>query len=292
MVTFTGSAEVGLRIRSRAGMKRVTLEPGNNSAVIVCADADVEDAAARCVPGAYANSGQVCISVQRIFADETIHAGFVERFAAQAAQLPIGHPLDENAAVTSLITESEAQRVVSWIGEAIEAGAKLAAGGGRHGATVQPAVLADVPPRTRIFAQEAFGPVAGINRFSELDEAIAAVNDSPYGLQASIFTRDIEKAFRAARRVHVGGFLINDYPADFSGKNTFPQRAEQNRSAARLSACWRLRLSPGAGSEANTRLWRRNGLRVEGAGRPQRRLGPHRPVARIPPPVRSRRRAV
>ena len=212
MVTFTGSAEVGLRIRSRAGMKRVTLELGNNSAVIVCADADLEDAAARCVPGAYANSGQVCISVQRVFADETIHAGFVERFAAQAAQLPIGHPLDENAAVTSLITESEAQRVVSWIGEAIEAGAKLAAGGGRHGATVQPAVLADVPPQTRIFAQEAFGPVVGINRFSDLDEAIAAVNDSPYGLQASIFTRDIEKAFRAARRVHVGGFLINDVP--------------------------------------------------------------------------------
>ncbi len=212
MVTFTGSAEVGLRIRSRAGMKRVTLELGNNSAVIVCADADLEDAVSRCVPGAYANSGQVCISVQRIFAEEAVHGDFVSRFAARAAELSIGHPLEESAAVTSLITEAEAQRVTAWIGEAIQAGAKLVTGGGRDRATVQPAVLADVPPQTRIFAQEAFGPVAGINRFRELDEAIAAVNDSPYGLQASIFTRDISKAFRAARRVHVGGFLINDVP--------------------------------------------------------------------------------
>ncbi|GIU73935.1 MAG: aldehyde dehydrogenase [Bryobacteraceae bacterium] len=212
MVTFTGSADVGLRIRARAGMKRVTLELGNNSAVIVCADADLEDAVSRCVPGAYAHSGQVCISVQRIFAEETIHRDFVERFSAAARELPIGHPLDENAAVTSLITEAEAQRIVSWIGEAVGAGARLVAGGGRRGPTVQPTVLADVPPETRIFAQEAFGPVAGINRFRALDEAIEAVNASPYGLQASIFTRDIGKAFRAARRVEVGGFLINDVP--------------------------------------------------------------------------------
>lgn len=212
MVTFTGSAEVGLRIRSRAGMKRVTLELGNNSAVIVCADADLEDAVARCVPGAYANSGQVCISVQRIFAEQGVHSAFVSRFAARAAELSIGHPLEESAAVTSLITETEAQRVTAWIGEAVEAGAKLIAGGGRQRATVQPAVLADVPAQTRIFTQEAFGPVVGINRFRNLDEAIDAVNDSPYGLQASIFTRDIEKAFRAARRADVGGFLINDAP--------------------------------------------------------------------------------
>jgi acyl-CoA reductase-like NAD-dependent aldehyde dehydrogenase len=212
MVTFTGSAEVGMRIRSRAGMKRVTLELGNNSAVIVCADADLEDAVSRCVPGAYANSGQVCISVQRIFVGEAVHQEFIERFSEAARRLTIGHPLDEHAAVTSLISEAEARRVVSWIGEAIGAGAKLVTGGGRQRATVQPAVLADVPPETRIFSQEAFGPVAGINRFRTLDEAIQAVNESPYGLQASIFTRDLEKAFYAARRVHVGGFLINDVP--------------------------------------------------------------------------------
>ncbi|MCS7043354.1 MAG: aldehyde dehydrogenase family protein [Bryobacteraceae bacterium] len=212
MITFTGSADVGTRIRARAGMKRVTLELGNNSAVIVCEDADLEDAVARCVPGAYANSGQVCISVQRIFVGEAVHGEFVERFSEAARALPIGHPLDENAAVTSLITEAEAQRVVSWIGEAVGAGAKLVSGGGRQRATVQPAVLADVPRDARIFCQEAFGPVAGINRFRALDEAIEAVNDSPYGLQASIFTSDIGKAFRAARCVHVGGFLINDVP--------------------------------------------------------------------------------
>jgi acyl-CoA reductase-like NAD-dependent aldehyde dehydrogenase len=212
MITFTGSAEVGLRIRARAGMKRVTLELGNNSALIVDEGADLDDAVARAVPGAYAHSGQVCISVQRIFVHENSCREFTERFAAAAAALPIGHPLDEATAVSSLITQSEAGRVAEWVAEAVSAGARLVSGGERHGATLSPVVLAEVPPEVRVFAQEAFGPVAGINAYSSLDDAIAAVNRSDYGLQAGIFTRDLDRAFYAASRVHVGGFLINDVP--------------------------------------------------------------------------------
>jgi acyl-CoA reductase-like NAD-dependent aldehyde dehydrogenase len=212
MITFTGSADVGLRIRARAGMKRVTLELGNNSALIVDETARLEEAVARAVPGAYAHSGQVCISVQRIFVAEKISAEFTARFAAAARALPIGHPLEETTAVSSLITEAEASRVEEWVAEAVSAGARLVSGGGRRRATLEPVVLADVPPQTRLFAQEAFGPVAGINRYESLDAAIEAVNQSPYGLQAGIFTRDLERAFYAAARVHVGGFLINDVP--------------------------------------------------------------------------------
>jgi acyl-CoA reductase-like NAD-dependent aldehyde dehydrogenase len=212
MITFTGSAEVGQRIRARAGMKRVTLELGNNSALIVESDADLEAAAAGAVTGSYAHSGQVCISVQRIFVQRQAVREFLDRFAAAAAALRLAHPLDEACQVSSLISEAEAGRVTEWIGEAVRSGARLLGGGGRSGATVQPAVLAEVPEGARVWRQEAFGPVACINAYDDLEEAIAAVNRSDYGLQAGIFTRDIGKAFRAAHAVEVGGFMINDVP--------------------------------------------------------------------------------
>lgn len=212
MVTFTGSAEVGLRIRARAGLKRVTLELGNNSALIVDEGADLDEAVTRAVPGAYAHSGQVCISVQRIFVAEKACEEFTQRFAAAAQALRIGHPLEDSTAVSSLITEAEAGRVAEWVAEAVSAGARLVSGGQRSGATIAPVVLAGVPLEARVFAQEAFGPVAGINGYASLDQAIDAVNQSAYGLQAGIFTRDLDRAFYAAARVHVGGFLINDVP--------------------------------------------------------------------------------
>jgi acyl-CoA reductase-like NAD-dependent aldehyde dehydrogenase len=212
MVTFTGSAEVGLRIRARAGLRRVTLELGSNSALIVEPDADLADCVARAVPGSFAHSGQVCISVQRIFVAREVHAEFVERFRHAAAALRLGHPLDPSTEVSSLITESEARRVEAWIAAAESAGARRAAGGARQGASMTPAVLTAVPEECDLFAKEAFGPVAGINAYERLEEAIAAVNRSEYGLQAGIFTRDLERAFRAASQVHVGGFLINDVP--------------------------------------------------------------------------------
>jgi len=212
MITFTGSPEVGLRLRNLAGMKRVTLELGNNSAVIVEQDADLDEAAARCVAGAFAHSGQVCISVQRIYAHQAVHREFVERVAALAGKLKIGHPHDASTDISSLITKEEAERVASWIDEAVGHGAKLLTGGKRSHATLAPAVLSDVPDQAQIMCREAFGPVVGINSYATFDEAIAKVNASDYGLQAGIYTRDIQKAFTAARRVHVGGFMINEIP--------------------------------------------------------------------------------
>lgn len=212
MITFTGSPAVGLRLRNLAGMKRVTLELGNNSAVIVEEDANLAEAAARCVAGSFAHSGQVCISVQRIFVHQAVRGEFLERVVEQTKLLRIGHPLDPGTDISSLITEQEAERVESWIGEAVQAGAKLLTGGKRKHATLEPAVLADVPPTAQVACREAFGPVVGINSYEHLDQAIAMVNDSEYGLQAGIYTRDMQKAFRAARQVHVGGFLINQIP--------------------------------------------------------------------------------
>ncbi len=212
MITFTGSPEVGVRLREISGLKRVTLELGSNSAVIVESDADLDLAVPLCVSGAYAHSGQVCISVQRIFVQESLMGSFVERMADGAAKLRQGHPLEETTEVSSLITEGEAQRVSGWIGEAVAAGGRLVTGGEREGTRMTPALVADLPATAKLLAREAFGPVAGVNRFGDLAEAIGMVNASDYGLQASIFTRDIQKAFRAAREVEVGGFLINDVP--------------------------------------------------------------------------------
>lgn len=213
MITFTGSAEVGTRIRNLAGLKRVTLELGNNSALIIEADADLDAAVPRCVTACFAHSGQVCISLQRIFVQQQIRDEFVERFVEATGKLVIGHPHDPDTDVSSLITEGDAERVESWIQEAVAAGASLLAGGGRqHRATIEPAILADVPPSSKLWCEEAFGPLVGIKSYSTLDEAIDRVNDSDYGLQAGIYTRDLENAFRAARRVHVGGFLINEVP--------------------------------------------------------------------------------
>ncbi len=212
MITFTGSADVGMRIRNLAGLKRVTLELGSNSAVIVEDDANLEEAVARSVAGSFAHSGQVCISVQRIYVNRKIRNEFLERMVAGARKLIIGHPHDPATDISSLITVGEAERVEHWIAEAVDAGARLLTGGKRRRATVEPAVLADVPPEVSLSCREAFGPVVGVNTYETLEEAIARVNDSEYGLQAGIYTRDIQKAFRAARQIHVGGFMINEVP--------------------------------------------------------------------------------
>ncbi len=213
MITFTGSREVGLDIRARARLKRVTLELGSNSALIVEPDADLETAVARSVTGSFAHSGQVCISVQRIYVHESIAARFLDQFAAATAKLRIGHPFEESTDISSLISVEDADRVAAWIEEALAGGARLVCGGRRlHRATVEPTILAGVPPAARISCQEVFGPVVIVNSYKSLDEAIAMVNDSVYGLQAGIFTRDIERAFRAARELEVGGVIINDIP--------------------------------------------------------------------------------
>ncbi len=212
MLTFTGSAEVGRAIRARAGFKKVTLELGNNSAVIIEPGSDLDTAAARTVQGAFAHSGQVCISVQRVFAHRSILSGFLERLKAGAEALRIGHPYENSTDISSLIDEREAIRIEEWIGEAAAGGARVITGGARSFATVRPAVLTDVPDGCRVACQEAFGPVVAVYPYDDLDEAIERANATPYGLQAGIFTQDIHRAFQAARKLEVGGVMINDIP--------------------------------------------------------------------------------
>jgi acyl-CoA reductase-like NAD-dependent aldehyde dehydrogenase len=213
MVTFTGSVEVGMRIRNTAGMKRVTLELGGNAAVILEEDADLDAAVPRCVVGSFAHSGQVCISVQRVFVHRKIREEFLERFVEATRKLRMGHPHDPATDISSLITTGEAERVESWIEEARQAGAALLSGGARRRATVEPTILADAPAQVRVSCREVFGPVVVVNPYDTLDDAIDRVNDSDYGLQAGIYTRDMEKAFRAARRIRTGGVHINEVPA-------------------------------------------------------------------------------
>ena len=213
MLTFTGSAEVGRTIKARSGLKKVTLELGNNSAVIVEPDADLATAAVRTVQGAFANSGQVCISVQRVFVQERVADEFIDRVKAATEALRIGHPYEDSTDISSLIDETEAVRVENWIAEAVSRGGVVVTGGRRSFATIAPCVLTGVADSCDISCREAFGPVVAIYRYRELDEAIQRANATPYGLQAGIFTNDLGRAFRAARRIEVGGVMINDVPA-------------------------------------------------------------------------------
>ncbi|HXW13229.1 MAG TPA: aldehyde dehydrogenase family protein [Terriglobia bacterium] len=213
LITFTGSVPVGEQIRAQIGLRRVTLELGSNSSVILEPDCDLEVMVPRCVTGSFAHSGQVCISVQNIFVQESIQNEFVDRFVTASQKLKIGHPLEDTTEVSSLITTGEAERVERWIARAQSKGARLITGGKRHNATIEPAILTSVAPDLEICCKEVFGPVVAIHRYGKLEEAIAAVNASEYGLQAGLCTRDIGKAFAAARQLHVGGVIINDVPA-------------------------------------------------------------------------------
>jgi acyl-CoA reductase-like NAD-dependent aldehyde dehydrogenase len=212
MLTFTGSPEVGRTIKARAGFKKVTLELGNNSAVIIEPGSDLGAAVSRTVQGAFAHSGQVCISVQRAFVHRTIAGEFVERMKAATEALKIGHPYEQSTDISSLIDETEAVRIEKWIEEAVAGGAKVVTGGKRTHATVSPAILTDVPATCQISCQEAFGPVVAVYPYDHLESAIEQANATPYGLQAGIFTPDMQRAFQAARKLEVGGVMINDIP--------------------------------------------------------------------------------
>jgi acyl-CoA reductase-like NAD-dependent aldehyde dehydrogenase len=212
MITFTGSMEVGLEIRASAGLKRVTLELGGNSPVIVEPDADLELAASRAVTGAFANSGQVCISVQRILVNEAVAEPFLRKLREGTERLVVGPPMEEGTDVSSLINEEEAVRVENWIADATGKGATLLTGGTRSRATVRPAILLNVPDTARMSCNEIFGPVVSVATYSDLDTAIAIANGTPYGLQAGIFTQNIARAFDAARKLEAGGVMINDIP--------------------------------------------------------------------------------
>ncbi|MGH9866571.1 MAG: aldehyde dehydrogenase family protein [Candidatus Polarisedimenticolia bacterium] len=212
MVTFTGSASVGWDIKKRAGKKKVTLELGGNAAVIVHGDADLERAAERITAGGFGYAGQSCISVQRVFVQRGVHARFLEAFVPRVAALVMGDPLDDATDVGPLITEADARRVESWIDGAVAAGARLVTGGRCEGAMVSPTVLDGVHPRMKVSCEEVFAPVVAVSTYDTLDEAIGLTNDSRYGLQAGLFTRDAPSVWKAFERLEVGAVMIDEVP--------------------------------------------------------------------------------
>ena len=211
-ITFTGSPAVGRQILSRAGIKKVTLELGNTAPVIVAPDADLEFVAQRCAVGAYYNSGQVCISVQRIYSDRQIYEALTKQFVKASQALLVGDPLDEKVDVGPMIDIREAERIESWVKEAEAGGAAILTGGRRQGPIYWPTVLTNVQPEMKVVADEAFAPVASVISYDDFDEALRLADKTPYGLQAAVFTRDINRVLTAIQRLNFGGVIINDTP--------------------------------------------------------------------------------
>lgn len=212
MITFTGSPPVGVEIKARSGLKRVTLELGSNSPTIVDEDGDVDAAVSRCVVGSFANSGQVCISVQRIFVHRRRYHEFLDKFVAATKKLRVGDPMDRESDIGPMISRVELERAVAWIGEAKELGAKVEAGGGVIGNCLEPTILSGVTPQMKVVCSEVFAPIVSVLPFDSFEEALELADDSVYGLQAGVYTRDIGKAFQAVKRLDVGGIIINDIP--------------------------------------------------------------------------------
>ena len=207
---FTGSTEVGRSIQSRAGLRRTQMELGSIACTILCDDAKLDVALPKVVNAGYRKAGQVCTSVQLLLTHRSILAEVEQRLAKLVQALPFGDPRDPNTIVGPLISEKEAIRVQSWVEEAVTKGARRLAGGGRMGAVVPPVLLASVDDSMKVGCQEIFGPVVCIVPFATLDEAIARVNATPYGLATGIFTNRLEDAFAAARRLEVGGVHVNE----------------------------------------------------------------------------------
>ncbi|MGA2689286.1 MAG: aldehyde dehydrogenase family protein, partial [Candidatus Korobacteraceae bacterium] len=208
LLTFTGSAAVGWQLKTRAGKKRVTLELGGNAGVIVHNDADVQYAAQRCVAGGFSYGGQTCISVQRILVHEAVFDKFTGQLLHGVSKLKSGDPMLETTDVPPLIREQDAVRVVEWIDEAVQAGAKLLCGGKRKGALVEPTVLTDTTPNMRVNSAEVFGPVVTVESYETFDEALSSVNNSVYGLQAGIMTHDARLIQTAFEELEVGSVIV------------------------------------------------------------------------------------
>ncbi|HIM01056.1 MAG TPA: aldehyde dehydrogenase family protein [Myxococcales bacterium] len=213
LLSFTGSPGVGWDLKAKSGKKKVVLELGGNAAVIVDADADIDDAVERIVFGAYYQSGQSCISVQRIIVHEAIYDVVRAKLTKRVGALVMGDPKNEDTFIGPMISEKEATRLHGWINDAVAKGAKVLTGGHRDGVMLQATLLEDVPAGVELSCKEAFGPVAVLQKFSNFDDALAVVNDSDFGLQAGIFTRDIYKAHKAWDTLHVGGVVIGDVPS-------------------------------------------------------------------------------
>jgi acyl-CoA reductase-like NAD-dependent aldehyde dehydrogenase len=213
LLSFTGSPAVGWDLKAKAGKKKVVLELGGNAAVIVDKDADLADALERTIFGAFYQSGQSCIGVQRILIHEKVYDEFRAMLVRKTKSLVAGDPKDRNVFIGPMIDVKEAQRLDNWIEEAVGKGAKLLCGGKRDGAMLEATLLEDVDPATKLNVEEAFGPVAFLIKFSDFNDALDIVNDSKFGLQAGIFTRDLFQMFDAWDRLDVGGVVINDVPS-------------------------------------------------------------------------------
>ena len=212
LITFTGSGAVGWKLRERAARKRVNLELGNATPVIVEADADVQDAAARCAANAFSFAGQSCISVQRIFVQRDVYDAFRAAFLPRVEALVVGDPSDETTDVGPLISQSERDRVLAWVEEARAAGSVVLTGGRLDGELLLPTVVESPPAEARLSCDEAFGPVCTLQPYDTLEEAVDAANATRYGLQAGIFTASLKRALEATRRLEFGGVTVNEAP--------------------------------------------------------------------------------
>jgi acyl-CoA reductase-like NAD-dependent aldehyde dehydrogenase len=212
LITFTGSARVGWRLRERAPRKRVNLELGNATPVIVAADGDLEDVATRLAANAFSFAGQSCISVQRIYVERPAYEAFLERFVPRVDALVVGDPADDATDVGPLISPGERDRVLEWIDEARARGAQVLTGGDMDGELLRPTVVADAPVDAKVSCEEVFGPLCTVTPYDSLDEAIALANGTRYGLQAGIFTSDVKAALHAAHELEFGGVTVNEAP--------------------------------------------------------------------------------
>ena len=213
LLSFTGSPEVGWALKAKSGKKKVVLELGGNAAVIVDEDADLDDAVERIVIGAFYQSGQSCIGVQRIIIHEAIYNDFRSKLVSATEKLIAGDPKQEETFIGPMISEKEAIRLESWINSAVSNGGTLLCGGKRDGAMLEATLLENVAKSENVVCNEAFGPVAVLSKFSDFDVALADINDSTFGLQAGIFTKDIYKAHKAWDVLEVGGVIIGDIPS-------------------------------------------------------------------------------
>jgi glyceraldehyde-3-phosphate dehydrogenase (NADP+) len=212
MLTFTGSTAVGWALRSRTGKKRVALELGGNAGVIVHSDADLEYAADRCVTLGFAYSGQSCVSAQRILVHQPAYDRFLKLMLERVAHLKTGDPLDESTDIGPLIRESDAARAESWVQEAVSGGSNLLCGGRRQGPMFEPTILTNTKPEMKVNCMEVFAPVKTVEAYAAFDEAVARVNDSPYGLQSGVFSRDLGLIFRAFEEIETGSVMANEVP--------------------------------------------------------------------------------
>jgi len=210
MISFTGGAPAGEEIVKKAGLKKVGMELGSNTPVIVCEDCDLKRAVDDSVSGAFWAAGQNCIGVQRIYIEQGIYKRFETLFVARTRKYKVGPKLEEDCDMGPMINEGEAKRIERWVNEAVEAGAKVLTGGKRRGAIYEPTVLANVPEGCTIDVEEVFAPTVNLYPVKDLDEAIAKANGVNFGLHAGIFTKDINKAFKAIKELEVGGIIVND----------------------------------------------------------------------------------